>query len=78
MSTYIPTERVKVKALPWQEMGLSYTASGYGKKIPTRYMVHLGGRWRRVYVTQYSNAGSAWVVESGKRVHVDFDTQEVS
>jgi hypothetical protein len=32
----------------WQERGLSYTASGYGAKIPSRYMIKWEGRWRRV------------------------------
>ena len=44
------------------------TASGYGSKIPTRYQVELLGRWRRVYVMQYGNAGSAYVVYQGRRV----------
>ena len=62
---------VKVAELGWQRAGLTYTATGYGKRIPSRFMVQWAGRWRRVYVTQYGNAGSAWVWVAGKRVEVD-------
>lgn len=53
--------------LPWQRMGLQYTATGYGAKIPTSDCVYLRGRKYRVYVTQYSNAGTAWITFDGKR-----------
>jgi len=45
----------------WQEKGLSYTASGYGKRIPTERMIKFNGKWRRVYVYRYSNAGTAYI-----------------
>jgi len=57
--------------LGWQRQGLTYTATGYGARIPSRHMVQWEGRWRRVYVTQYANAGSAWVLIGGERVPVD-------
>lgn len=57
--TYAPLE--------WQKQGLSFTASGYGKKIPTSDVIFLRGRKHRVYVTQYSNAGTAWITFEGKR-----------
>ena len=47
--------------MPHHLRGLSYTASGYGKRIPTRIMVKFEGKWRRVYVCQYSNAGTAYI-----------------
>ena len=37
------------KLLPWQKRGRMYTASGYGKKIPTSKQLFILGRWRRVY-----------------------------
>jgi hypothetical protein len=42
---------------------LSHNRTGYGKKIPTVYMVKLPGsnRWRRVYCCQYSNIGTSYV-----------------
>lgn len=52
---------VKEKPLPWQLAGLQYTASGYGARIPTRYMVRYNGRWRRVYCIIYGNAGTLFL-----------------
>lgn len=64
----------KVKLLRWQEKGLSYTATGYGKRIPTQHMVQLNGKWRRVYCCQYSNAGTCyignWIVGRGAEITV--------
>ena len=54
----------RITPLWWQARGLSYTRSGYGKRIPTTRMVQLPGSvvWRRVYVCQYGNAGTAYVL----------------
>lgn len=44
------------------------SATGYGPKIPTAYMVRSFGPgpvWRRVYVVNYGNAGSAYVSIAG-------------
>ena len=61
----IPLEELEYKEelLWWQKQGLSYTASGYGRKIPTSRMVKLPGspRWRRVYCCIFSNAGTCYV-----------------
>jgi hypothetical protein len=38
---------------------------GYGPKIPTGYMLQAGGKWRRVYVVNYGNAGSTYVLVHG-------------
>ena len=60
------------RPLWWHKAGLSFTASGYGARIPSDRMVRLAGDrpgiFRRVYVTIYSNAGTAWVVRNGARV----------
>ena len=40
-------------------------ASGYGSKIPTRYMVRVNGKWRRVYAACFGNAGSLYVGKPG-------------
>ncbi len=66
------TEKVehKVSTLPWQERGLSFTASGYGAKIPTSYMVHYLNRWHRVYCRIYSNIGSLYIVSKGVKIRV--------
>ena len=53
----------KEELLWWQLRGLMYTATGYGRKIPTSKMVKLPGsnRWRRVYCCIYSNIGTCYV-----------------
>ena len=53
----------KDKLLWWQEKGLQFTATSYGRKIPTSKMVRLPGskRWRRVYCCIYSNIGTCYV-----------------
>ena len=39
------------------------TRSGYGRRLPTRYLVRLPGerRWRRVLAICYSNAATLYV-----------------
>lgn len=60
--------------MPHHLAGLSYTATGYGKRIPTTTMVLFNGRWRRVYVCCYSNSGTAyigkWIVGKGAEITV--------
>ena len=51
----------KTRYLWWQSKGLSYTATGYGKRIPTVHMVQWMGRWRRVYCCIYSNVGTCYI-----------------
>lgn len=60
------TREVPVKLSPMYHhvQGLSYTATGYGVRIPTSYMVQVDGRWRRVYLRTYSNTGTLFI---GKR-----------
>lgn len=53
--------------------GLSYTSTGYGKKLPTQYMVNLGGRWYRVYCAIFSNIGSCYIISKGERYLVDLN-----
>jgi len=57
-------------------------ATGYGRKIPTRYMVkyesgkrYETSRWRRVYIMQYGNAGSAYIFLRNKEVFLDSETE---
>ena len=51
------------KPLWWHKRGLSETASGYGKKLTSSKCIKLpDGRIRRIYVTIYSNIGTAWII----------------
>lgn len=69
------TESVEVKRAPtwWQEKGLQYTASGYGSRIPTEFMVRVNNRWRRVYCRIFSNVGSLFIGKGDSRVSVQID-----
>lgn len=42
-------------------------AYGYGSKIATGRWLKVRNRWRRVYVTLWSNAGTAWIVMDGEK-----------
>ena len=53
-----------------------YSATGYGSKLPTPYTLTLSDkRTRRVYVMNYGNAGSAYVIVAGKVAFLDTDTE---
>ncbi len=70
--TYLDSLYVVIdRPLRHHKIGRTYTASGYGLKLPTRYMLSVnGGRYRRVYATCVSNVASYWVVVSGKKVYL--------
>jgi hypothetical protein len=56
------------RPLDWQLAGRQETASGYGRRLTSSRVVRLAdGRTRRVYVTQFSNAGTAWIKLDGVR-----------
>ena len=55
---------VTVKQLLWQKRGLRYTASGYGRKIPTAFQVKITERWYRVYCAIFSNSGTCYIVKN--------------
>lgn len=41
--------------------GLQQTASGYGSRLATPYMVKFNDKWRRVYCRIYSNIGTLYI-----------------
>jgi hypothetical protein len=70
-----PTRVVGVALVPtwWQDAGLTFTRTGYGRRVPTRYMVaHADGRggyrWHRVYAIVAGNSGSAYIIVRGARL----------
>lgn len=76
------TVSVECKEAPlrWQDQGLSFTASGYGSRIPTRYMVKYNGKWRRVYCIQHSNAGTCFIgkkYDSTLTVGIDYNSHAI-
>ena len=57
-----PTEHdAKYAPMAHHLAGLTWTASGYGARIPTPYMVRVHGKWRRVYCRIYSNIGTCFI-----------------
>jgi hypothetical protein len=59
------------KPLSWQTKGLQQTATGYGSKLTsTRCVKFPDGKTRRIYITCYGNAGSAWITVNGKKVYL--------
>ncbi len=47
--------------------------TGYGKQIPTPFMVRtIDQKWRRVYVACFSNIGTAYVKHGKQRTIVEF------
>jgi len=59
----IDPSAVRVYRPLWHHrLGLSQTGSGYGSRLTSAYCVRLSdGRLRRIYITQYSNSGTAWI-----------------
>jgi hypothetical protein len=52
--------------MPHHIQGLSFTASGYGSRIPTELMVWHEGFWRRVYCCIFSNIGTCYIIRGRK------------
>ena len=64
------TESVPVKET---EAPRFYSASGYGSRIPTEYMVWSASRWRRVYCVCWSNVGSLYIGRGDSKIFVSID-----
>lgn len=49
------------------------SATGYGSRIPTAYMVRVNNRWRRVYCCIFSNSGTLYIgpFKAGIVVQID-------
>lgn len=56
--------------LEWQKQGLSYTASGYGSKIPTSKVIYCFGKRHRMYACCFSNSASCYVLIKGNRYYI--------
>ena len=48
------------------------TTSGYGGKLPTRYMLYVGNRWRRVYAICWSNVSTCYILKKGEKIVVNW------
>lgn len=58
------------RPLWWHLQGLQQTATGYGRRLTTRYKVRYEGRLYRVYATCFSNVASNWIVAKGAKLHI--------
>ena len=47
------------------------TRSGYGRKLNSGLKIQFCGKLYRIYVTCFSNSGTAWFTAKGKRYSVD-------
>lgn len=59
------------------EAPVNRSVTGYGPKVPTRYMVRIGTRWHRVYMAQYGNSGSAYVRLEGEDFYLSNGVEEI-
>ena len=80
MVTYTKRSRVIATRSDTEAPRYGYSVSGYGPKLPTRHWVRYIGndgrtRWHRVYVAQYGNSGSAYIVVGGAVHYLDGDTE---
>lgn len=68
----IMTFEVLDRPLWFHTAGLIQTASGYGRRLRSSYCLRGADKVvRRVYITQFSNAGTAWIVYKGEKYTVD-------
>ena len=67
------------KPLWWHLRGLQYTSTGYGRKIPTKWMINYNGRNYRLYCCICSNIGTTYIVVGGEWLIVSYpeDIREV-
>lgn len=59
---------VTIEKLWWQKQGLQQTATGYGRKLTTEYMLHVPDSPRpyRVYAVCFSNVASFYILRKGE------------
>jgi len=60
-----------VVAVRQTEPPLNRSRTGYGNKLGTSWEIQLRDlKWRRVYVIQWSNAGTAYIIVNKKNVYL--------
>jgi hypothetical protein len=69
---YIDADRSELHYAPpeWMKRGLTETASGYGRRLNSGLKIDFEGRLYRIYITIFSNAGTAWFIVKGRRITV--------
>jgi len=51
------------------------TATGYGDKVPTPFRIKYEGHWRRVYMIQWSNVGTPYILCKKNKLLLDSTTE---
>ena len=74
MVEILHTDPATVTDVKVTEAPRNNSVTGYGPKIPTGFMVRIDNRWHRVYMMQYGNSGSPYIVKGGQDLHLDADT----
>lgn len=54
----------------WMRRGLQETASGYGRRLNSGLKISFNGRLYRIYITIFSNNGTAWFKTKGEEIIV--------
>ena len=67
----ITEKQLITKELWWQKRNQMPTATGYGKKIPTIYMVKHSGRIYRIYTCIFRNIVTNYIIKNKKEVIVN-------
>jgi hypothetical protein len=55
----------------WMRRGLQETASGYGRRLNSGYLIRFNRRIYRLYVTIFSNNGTMWFKAGGRQIIVN-------
>lgn len=74
MSEILHTDPDLVAEVKRTKTPISRSATGYGPKIPSGFMIRYGNRWHRVYYMVYGNSGCPYIVSGGANLHLDIDT----
>ena len=68
---YIDVTERKYKPMWYHTRNLMQTATGYGKKLNSGYMVKTtDGKWYRSYICIFSNSGTEYIIKRGKSLVV--------
>jgi hypothetical protein len=65
--------RITPFAVKQTDAPINRSRSGYGRRIPSSFMVKptADSPWRRVYIVQYSNTGTPYIMLNGVFTVVD-------
>ena len=71
---YLHSSGISFTAVDTGSAPRNYSRTGYGRKLPTQYMVRANNRHYRVYAICYSNAASCYILVKGEMYFLsDYD-----